>query len=314
MTGLNQISDTKLHARAAWQAKQLTHRSTMRENMLEHLLLAQLGAELIARGVDYDELHSRVDRNGFDVLLEAGGIARHMQVKVKILGGKRTDVSINLHLARKPSGCAVWLTYDPATRTFCDIRWFGAAPGDPLPEIGGKVARHTRANSHGIKAERADHRVLPARRFERLDDIAHLADRLFGMQPAEPRAFLRSRLGLDVPAEPTWLKKVANGGFTAIPCDMDWSDATILAGMIDGYRLLEMLGGGDPSDFRDRQREIQRDTGTWPGGAAHLWTTLFFETRADRFGSNDFAGETPHLNLLCRQLREALIALETANA
>lgn len=315
MTGLNEITAAQPHARGDWRARQLTHQSSMRENMFEHMLLGQLGAELMARGVDYDELHASVDREGFDVLLEAGDIQRHTQLKVKIAGGARSDVSIHTRLSARPSGCVVWLTYDPATRSFCDIRWFGGAPGEPLPDLGTRVARHSRANSQGQKAERPLHRVVAASRFERLDDVAHLADRLFGRLPHDPLDFLRSRLQPKLAPDTGSLTEVAHGDLAAIPADLSWgNEATQLAHLINGYRMLELLGGGDPAAFLGRQRQAQRDTGRWPGDAALLWTTLFLEARAEHFGSNDFSGEAPHLDLLCRQLRDALVQLETNHA
>jgi hypothetical protein len=311
MTGLNEIAAAQPYARNGWQARQLTHQSSSRENVFEHMLLGQLGAELLARGVEYDELHSSVDKDGYDVLLEAGSIQRHTQLKVKIADGKRSDISVHTRLAARPSGCVVWLTYDPATRGFCDIRWFGAEPGEPLPDLGTKVAKHSRANSHGIKAERALHRVVAAGRFARLDDIAHLADRLFGRLPADPLALLRSRLQPELAPDTGWLNDVANGYFAAIPANLRWGDDAVqLAHLINGYRLLGILGGGDPAAFLERQRETQRETDRWPGDAALLWTTLFMEARADHFGSNDLSNATPHLDLLCRQLRGALINLE----
>lgn len=318
VTVLNIIPQAQPHARTDWRARQLTHQSSMRENVFEHMVLGQLGAELLARGVDYDEFHSSVDKDGFDVLLEAGTIQRPTQLKVKIAGGARSDVSVHTRLAARPSGCVVWLTYDPVTRSFCDIRWFGSAPGKPLPDLGDKVARHSRANSQGIKAERPLHRVVAANRFERLDDIAHLADKLFGRLPHDPLDFLLSRLRSELATDAGWLTEVANGDFAAIPADLGWgNEATQLAHLMDGYRLLELLellGGGGPDAFLERQRQAQRDTGHWPGDAALLWTTLFMEARADRFGGSDAGDPPPCLDLLCRQLRHALVALETSHA
>lgn len=314
MTGLNPLAPAKPHALAARRARQLTHQSSMREKVFEHIFLGQLGAELLARGVEYSELHSTVDWDGFDVLLEAGSIQRHTQLKVMRRGGARADLTVNTRLAMRPSGCVVWLTYDPATRDFCDIRWFGGSPGEPLPDLGDKIAKHTRANSKGVKSERWDHRVLAASRLERLSDLSHLVDRMFGQLPADSLHFLQSRLRHDGAAGPAWLQQAADGDFTAIPEDLAWDDGHALARLMDGYRLLELISGHDPTAFLDAQRSGQQSTGIWPGDAAQLWTTLFLEVRADRLGANEGSIETLHLDQLCRQLRDALIALETDHA
>ncbi len=314
MTGLNSISQPLQHAAHEARMRQLTHQSSARENVFEHMLLGQIGGELLARGVDYDELHSSVDKDGFDVLLEAGDIQRYIQLKVMTRGGRRSDVTIHRRLALRPSGCVIWLTHDPVTRSFCDIRWFGGAPGKPLPDLGDRAARHSRANALGVKTERPDHRVVPARRFARLEDIAQLVDILFGRLPAEPLAFLRSRLSRDVPASPAWLAHVADGNLAAIPASIDWNDGVALAGLVDGYRLLELFGAGEPKTFLDQQRAAYHSTGVWPGDAERLWATAFLEARAERFGSNDGGHATPHLDQLIRQLREALVELEAVHA
>lgn len=314
MTGLNPIVTAKRRGWRNIHNRQLTHHSSARENVFEHMLLAQIGAELLSRGVEYDELHSSVDKDGYDVLLEAGSIQRHTQLKVMILGGKRGAVTIHERLTSRPSGCVIWLTYDPTTQSFCDIRWFGGPPGQPIPNLGDKVARHSRANAQGLKGERPNHRVVAAHRFERLADIAHLVDRLFGQLPADPLAFLYSRLPRDVPAEPAWLPDVASGDFSAIPAVVGWNEGIALASMIDGYRLVELLGEDEPAAFLERQRILQLATGKWHGHAAVLWTTAFLEARADHFGSNDESHSLSRLDLLVQQLREALMSLEAANS
>lgn len=225
MTSLIECAATTPLPGAHWQVRQLTHQSSMRENVFEHMLLGQLGAELLARGVEYDELYSSVDKDGFDVMLVAGGIQRQIQLKVKILGGARSEITVHTRLTARPSGCVVWLTYDPGTRTFCDIQWFGGAPGEPLPDLGDRVARHTRANSQGVKAARQHHRVVPVRRFERLQDVAHLVDKLFGRLPTDPLALIRSRLRSGRAVEPSWAQQVGFGSFTAIPADLTWDQA-----------------------------------------------------------------------------------------
>ena len=50
-----------------------------------------------------------------------------------------------------------------------------------MPDIARlKIAKHVRANANGVKAERPNHRVIPKRLFERVDDIDGIIARLFG--------------------------------------------------------------------------------------------------------------------------------------
>lgn len=44
----------------------------------EHVFLGALGIDLLERGFDYEVLHGEVDKDGYDVVLEAGGILRHV--------------------------------------------------------------------------------------------------------------------------------------------------------------------------------------------------------------------------------------------
>lgn len=295
-------------------ARGLTHHSSQREKVFEHLFLSQLGLELIALGVSHEVLHGEVDDHGYDLAIEAGGILRHIQLKVTILGGARTDVGIHTRLADKPSGCVIWLVFDPVARDFQAIRWLGGKPGTGLPDLGSKVGRHTRANSAGIKASRPAIRVVPESRFDQLEDFAHLADRLFGMVPADPLAFLYSRIGDDAEPASGLSAEILTYGFSAISEEITFDEGGVeLAGLINGYRTLELLSDEQPDTFLDRQRAAQAESGRWQGDAVTLWTTLFLEMRAARFGGGEGLA-APHLDQLCRQLRDALMVLENGNA
>jgi hypothetical protein len=163
--------------------QRLTHQSTLREKVFEAVLLGQLGVELLERYIDFTVLHPVSDRDGYDVVIDSGAVVRHVQLKTTIVGTTTRDVPINMRLALKPSACVIWMVFDPATRTFSEFRWFGAAPGQPLPDLGNRPVKHSRANAFGIKAVRPGMCGLPLARFERLRSIAALADRLFGETP-----------------------------------------------------------------------------------------------------------------------------------
>jgi hypothetical protein len=95
------------------------------------------------------------------------------------MGGKRANVGVNLHLARRVGGCVIWLHVDPHDLSLRRLGWFGGGPGEPLPPLGDRAIRHTKADATGYKAERPNHRVLPKGRFEWVEAIKDLFDLLF---------------------------------------------------------------------------------------------------------------------------------------
>jgi ADP-ribosyl-[dinitrogen reductase] hydrolase len=154
--------------------------SSLREKMLEHVFLADLSRALWRQGRrDFEILRAEVDRGGYDVVVECGGVTRHIQLKSTHRNGKAREVPIQLALGSKPSGCVVWLMYDPMTMELGPFYWFGGAPGELLPDLGGKVVRHTKGNKDGVKAERRGLRMLPRNRFVRLETVDELALILF---------------------------------------------------------------------------------------------------------------------------------------
>lgn len=116
--------------------------SVLREKALEHIFLSDLSkALLLDLSVPFEVLRSEFDANGYDIVVEARGIIRHIQMKVTRVGGKRRNVDINLALADKPSGCVVWMMADPATLNIGPFYWLGATPGLPLTIIDGSITR-----------------------------------------------------------------------------------------------------------------------------------------------------------------------------
>lgn len=138
---------------------------------------------MLWRGVEMDVLRSEFDAQGHDVVLEAAGVMRHVQLKATVDGGKASSVIINTRLAQKQSGCVVWMSYDRQTLAIASYRWLGGLPGERLTSLGDRLARQTRANAQGQKAQRLSHRVIAKGSFEQLSSLEQLADRLFGAEP-----------------------------------------------------------------------------------------------------------------------------------
>ncbi|WP_375449721.1 hypothetical protein [uncultured Devosia sp.] len=155
--------------------------SVLREVILEHLLIGALLRALWQRDVfDAEVLRSEFDAGGYDIVVSRGVLTRHIQLKATILGGKRTEVGINLGLTGKPSGCIVWMFVTDDLR-FDHFFWFGDAPGQPLPDtIDGRVVRHTKGDGLGNKLERPNLREVRKSAFEHLATIEDLLDVLLG--------------------------------------------------------------------------------------------------------------------------------------
>src|SRR5882757_1117754 len=129
--------------------------SSLREQALGHRFLADLLSLMWRDGRrDIEVLKSEVDRAGYDIVLEANGIIRHVQLKSSFIGSTVRDVSVNTRLLTKPGGCVIWLEFDPDSLALKKYLWFGGVPGSTLPNLGSKVSRHSKANSRGQKLER----------------------------------------------------------------------------------------------------------------------------------------------------------------
>lgn len=124
-----------------------------------------------------------VDNSGYDLILESERIIRHVQFKSSHLGSKTARQKIHLNLAAKPSGCVVWIFFDSETMELGPFKFFGGPPGEPMPAIEHfKIARHTKANQFGHKANRERHRIVPIGEFQHLMTVDELYDALFGCQ------------------------------------------------------------------------------------------------------------------------------------
>lgn len=156
--------------------------SSFRESLLEHLFSGEVMKYLWLRGVHRIELlKPQVDDGGYDLVFEANGITRHVQLKASRRGSATRQVNINLGLAGRRSGCVIWMEFDPETLALGPYYWFGGDPDAGLPDVSVfRSAKHTKANSQGIKAERPNLRAVPRTSFRRVDDIGTLVSLLFG--------------------------------------------------------------------------------------------------------------------------------------
>lgn len=162
--------------------------SSYREKLIEHLLISEL-LKLSWRSGDcsLEIAKPEVDNKGYDLIAEANGVVRHVQLKASHLDARAAGQKVHVALAGKPSGCVVWVYFDESTLALGPFLFFGRPAGEPLPSLDGlKVARHTKANAEGYKAERPDLRVVPRSRFEAIGEIAGLYEVLFTRPPNPP--------------------------------------------------------------------------------------------------------------------------------
>jgi hypothetical protein len=155
--------------------------SSLREQALGHVFLGQLLTFMWRNGSrDIEALKSEVDRGGYDVVLESKRVIRHVQLKSSFRGSKVREVDISTKLLRKPGGCILWLEFDRETLAIERFYWFGGEAGNGLPDLGGRISRHSKGTSKGEKNERLGHRVVAKGDFQMLADINELVEKLFG--------------------------------------------------------------------------------------------------------------------------------------
>ncbi|MEH6814019.1 MAG: hypothetical protein V7677_15905 [Motiliproteus sp.] len=156
--------------------------SSFREKLLEHLFIAELLKRSWRDGSCSMEIAKpEVDSKGHDLIAEANGVVRHIQLKSSVRGGKTAFQKVHTALAEKPSGCVIWTVFDEDSLELGPFLFFGAAPREPLPSLESMaVAKHTKGNALGEKLERPQIRKVNKGSFEVLQDFDHLHQRLFG--------------------------------------------------------------------------------------------------------------------------------------
>lgn len=156
--------------------------SSYRELLIEHLLVGEMMRLLWLKGItQFEVLQPQVDDSGYDLVLEANGFVRHIQLKASFNGAATKSVKASLRLMSKPSACVVWTRFDSDSLKLGPFYFFGNEPGQPMPDISSfPIAKMTRGDSKGKKKERPLHRVIRQAKFEKLATCDDLTEKLFG--------------------------------------------------------------------------------------------------------------------------------------
>ena len=163
-----------------------TEHSSFREKLVEHIFIGELLKMAWKKDTcDIEIAKPEVDNAGYDLIAEANGIVRHIQLKASFLGSRTASQKVHLRLAEKPSGCVFWIYFNTDTLDLGPFLFFGGMPGEPLPTLAdAPIGKHTKGNKTGFKAERPNIRVINKGQFNRFDTMDEVYSALFG--PASP--------------------------------------------------------------------------------------------------------------------------------
>lgn len=159
-------------------------KSSYREKLIEHLFIGELLKLSWASGACSLEISKpEVDNQGYDLIAEENDVIRHIQLKTAKLDAQTDHQKIHIALGSKPSGCVLWIFFDETTMQLGPFLFFGGQPGEKLPDISQfKIAKHTKGNKDGVKAERPDIRKVRKSAFVRYDSVESIYNVLFYKQ------------------------------------------------------------------------------------------------------------------------------------
>ena len=154
---------------------------SFREKLIEHLFIGELlKHSWLEGGCSLEFAKPEVDNQSYDLIAEQNGIIRHIQLKTSHLKARASKQKVHIALSNKPSGCVIWVFFNEQSMELGPFLFFGDSAGLPLPSLDGfKVARHTKANAEGIKAERPQIREIPKSQFRKFETVQQIYELLF---------------------------------------------------------------------------------------------------------------------------------------
>ena len=101
-----------------WLIAQTSLESHYVEKLMEHVFLGELLKECwFHRQKVVEVTRAEVDASGYDLILEADGIIRHIQLKATRKGGSTHFQDINRKLESRVKGCIIWMEFAATGRT-----------------------------------------------------------------------------------------------------------------------------------------------------------------------------------------------------
>jgi hypothetical protein len=163
------------------QITQHFENSSYREKLIEHLFVSELlKLSWLHHECSLEVAKPEVDNAGYDLIVEAHGVVRHIQLKTSVSTGRTNNQKVHVRLEGKPSGCVLWIYFDEKTLHLGPFRFFGDSAGKPLKGLSDfKIGKHTKGNKDGVKGERQNIRIIPKGRFKVLTSIEDVYKQLF---------------------------------------------------------------------------------------------------------------------------------------
>jgi hypothetical protein len=154
------------------------------EKLVEHRFISDMMTYcLYKEGITLEIIHAEIDTNGYDLILSYKNINRYIQLKTSEEGSTTSSQKINLLITEKENPCIIWIIrhYDNKMNDFrFKYLFWGSNRQELLPNIGKyKIAKHTKANSSGIKKQRQNIRIIPKGDFIEINSIEGLFEKLF---------------------------------------------------------------------------------------------------------------------------------------
>jgi hypothetical protein len=127
-----------------------SHRSSHREALLEHLFAGEVMKCLWLKGEwRLEILKPQVDDGGYDLVLEANEVIRHVQLKTSFHGSKVRIWNVNTLLSGKPSGCVICVRFDRSTLQFTEFYFLRRSAWSKTSEPGDNNRSAHQRQFHG---------------------------------------------------------------------------------------------------------------------------------------------------------------------